>query len=64
VPIIAHPRHCRRALPRELGAGRTVSRAVADIEEALQRTEGNFTVGLALEGEMRLFDEIEEVGAL
>lgn len=47
-------------LPWELRAGRTVSRVIADVEEALQRTEGNFTGGL-IEGEMRLFDKIEEV---
>lgn len=33
----------------------------SDAEEALQHTEGNFSVGLALGGETRLFDEIEEV---
>ena len=49
------------SFPRELRAGRTVSRTVADVEKALQRAEGNFTVGLTLEGEMRLFDKIEEV---
>lgn len=38
-----------------------VSRAITDVKEALRRTEDNFTVGLALEGEMRLFDKIEEV---
>lgn len=31
-----------------------------DLENALQRTERNFT-GLLLESEVRLFDEIEEV---
>jgi hypothetical protein len=30
-------------------------------QEALESAEGNFTIGLALEGEMRFFDEVEEV---
>src|SRR4051794_32927711 len=47
-------------LPGELGAGRTVSCAVADVQE-VQRAEGNFPVGHTLEGEMRLLDKIEEV---
>ena len=47
-------------LPRELRQGRTVAGAVANIEEALQRTEGNLA-GPTLKGEMCLFDEIEEV---
>ena len=47
--------------PRELREGRTVAGAVANIEEALQRTEGNLAVRPALKGEMCLFDEIEEV---
>ena len=47
--------------PRELCTGCAVSRAVADIEDALQRAEGDLAVGSAPEGEMRLFDEIEEV---
>ena len=34
---------------------------VADIEEALQRAEGDLAVGRAFEGQMRLLDEIEEV---
>lgn len=32
--------------------------AVADVEKAVQRTEGDFTDGLAIEGERRLFVKI------
>ena len=49
------------SFPREFRAGRAVSRAVADIEEALQRAEGDLAVRRAFERQMRLFDEIEEI---
>src|ERR1700722_1993319 len=49
------------SFPRELRAGGAVAGAVADIEEALQRAEGDLAVGRAFEGQMRLLDEIEEV---
>ncbi len=66
MPIITDPRPQAGSFSschshEKLRAGRTVSRAVADVEKALQRTEGDFTIGLTLEGEMRLFDKIEEV---
>jgi len=40
------------ALPGELGAGRAVPRAVADIEEALHGDEGDLAVGCAHEAEV------------
>ena len=64
MPIITRPRPQAEPFSscpsHELRAGRTVSGAVANVEKALQRTEGNFNVGLTLEGEMRLFEKIEE----
>lgn len=47
--------HSRLGLRMRTPSGRTVSRAGEDIGKALQRTEANFTVGLAAEAEMRLF---------
>src|SRR6478609_717211 len=49
------------ALPGELGAGRAVPRAVADIEEALHGDEGDLAVGCALEAEVGLFAKVENV---
>src|SRR5688572_17939239 len=49
------------ALPRELGAGCPIARAIADIQEALERPKGNLAIRLARKGQMRLFDEIEKV---
>ncbi len=51
----------RRVPPRELRAGGSVARAVADVEEALERTEGDFAVSCAVEGEVRFLNEVEEV---
>lgn len=48
-------------LPRELGRRCAIPRAVANIEEASQRAEGDFAVRRALERKVRLFNEIEEV---
>lgn len=50
------------SFPGELRAGRSLACAVADIEEALERAEGDLAIGRALEGEMRLLEEIEVVG--
>jgi hypothetical protein len=49
------------SLPRELCARRTVAGAVANIEEAPQRAEGDFAVRRAFECQMRRLDEIKEV---
>ena len=48
------------ALPGELGTGRSVTRAVAHVQEALKGTEDDFSVRRPCEGDVRLFDEIEE----
>ena len=66
MPIVTQPRPQAGSFsswpPGELGAGCVVPRAVAGIEEAFQRAEGDFAIRCAGEGEVRLFDEIEEVG--
>ena len=46
------------SLPRELRAGGTVSCTVADVEEALERAEGDRR---ALKREVRLLDKVEDV---
>src|SRR4051794_21459649 len=48
------------ALPRELGTGRSVTRAIAHVQKALEGTEDNLAVRRPCEGDVRLFDEIEE----
>lgn len=47
------------SLPRELRARRTVAGAVANIEEAVQCAEGDFTVRRAFECQKRRLDEIK-----
>src|SRR4051812_28668698 len=49
------------ALPGELGAGGSVPRAITNIEEALHGDEGDLAVRCALEGEVGLFAEVEDV---
>jgi hypothetical protein len=49
------------AFPGELGAGRSVARAVANIEEAFEGTEGDLAVRAALEADVGLLDKVEEV---
>ena len=47
--------------PGELRTGRTIARAVTDVELARQRAEGDLFSGRVSERQMRLRDEIEEV---
>jgi hypothetical protein len=45
------------SFPRELCAGGIAAGALANIEEAHQRAEGDLAVGRAFEGQMRFLDE-------
>ena len=49
------------AFPGELGAGRSVTRAVANVEEAGEGSKDDLAIRAALERDVRLLDKVEEV---
>src|SRR5215213_6932903 len=65
VPKLAHSRPQAGSLSswpcQELGTGRPVARAIAHIQKALERSEDDLAVRRSREGEVRLFNEIEDI---
>src|SRR5215213_7434869 len=65
VPKLAHSRPQAGSLSswpcQELGTGRPVARAIAHIQKALERSEDDLAARLSREGEVRLFNEVEDI---